>query len=75
LNPLFLSTREPPLNWIVPHILEAQKAAPVGATVAAHLEQALTGTMRERALRGAELAELARALIGASERPKGGDVP
>jgi hypothetical protein len=63
------------LDWIAQRIQEAQKAAPVGAAVAAHLEKELTGTMRERALRGAELAELARALIGASEPPRAGDVP
>ena len=55
---------------------EAQEAAPVDAAVAAHLEKELTGKMRERAVRRAELAELARILIAASgPPPRGGDAP
>ena len=37
--------------------------------VAARLEGKLGGTMRERALRNAELAELARDLIAVSDAP------
>jgi hypothetical protein len=58
------------LDWIAKRILEAQTAAPVDAAVASHLETELTGTMRERALRNAELADLARVLIAATDPSK-----
>ena len=54
------------MDWIAKRILEAQTAAPVDAAVAAHLETELTGTMRERALRNAELADLAKQLLAAT---------
>jgi len=58
------------MDWIAKRILEAQTAAPVDAAVAARLETQLTGTMRERALRSAELADLARELLAATEGPE-----
>jgi hypothetical protein len=63
------------VDWIAKRIMEAQTAAPVDAVVASRLETELTGTMRERALRNAELADLARALIAASDPPKSGAAP
>jgi hypothetical protein len=59
-----------PLDWIVKRILEAQAAAPVEAAVASRLENELNATMRERALRNAELADLARQLIAATNLPE-----
>ena len=59
-----------PLDWIAKRILEAQAAAPVEAAVALRLENELTATMGERALRNAELAELARQLIAATNPPE-----
>jgi hypothetical protein len=58
------------LDRITKRIEEAKAAAPVGEAVAARLETELTGTMRERALRNAELADLARELIAACEEPE-----
>jgi hypothetical protein len=63
------------LDWIAKRIQEAQKTAPVGATTAAFLERQLTGALRDRALRGAELAELARELIAATAPPTAEDAP
>lgn len=63
------------MDWIGKRIEEARAGAPVADGVAAHLQGELYGPMRERALRAAELAELARALIAASEPPKGEGVP
>jgi hypothetical protein len=57
------------LDWIANRIAEAKAAAPVSEAVAARLEGKLGGTMRERALRNAELAELARDLIAVSDAP------
>ena len=51
-------------------VREAQEAAPVKAAVASRLEKELNETMRERALRNAELADLARQLIAATESPE-----
>jgi hypothetical protein len=58
------------LDWIARRILEARTARPVEEAVASRLKTELIGTMRERALRNAELADLARALIAASDPPK-----
>lgn len=58
------------MDWIAKRILEAQAAAPVEAVVASRLEKELNGTMRERALRNAELADLARQLIAAAAAPE-----
>ena len=57
------------MDWIANRIAEAKAAAPVSGAVAARLEGELGGTMRERALRNAELAELARDLIAVSDAP------
>ncbi len=54
---------------------EAQAATPVGEAVASRLEEELAGTMRERALRNAELAALARALIAATDPTTTEDAP
>jgi hypothetical protein len=51
------------LDWIAKRILEAQATASVEAAAASRLEKELNGTMRERALRNAELADLAKQLI------------
>lgn len=59
-----------PLDWIVKRVAEAKTAAPIADAAAVRLERELPGTMRERALRNAELAELARELIAAAEPPK-----
>lgn len=59
-----------PLDWIAKRIQEAQQATPVRETVASLLQEQLTGKMRERALRGTELAELAKKLIAATEPPE-----
>jgi hypothetical protein len=40
--------------------------------VASRLEKELAGTIRERALRNTELAELARELLAATDPPKTG---
>jgi hypothetical protein len=66
---------EIPVDWIAKRIQEARAAAPVGDAVAARLEKELTETMRERSLRNAELADLAKALIAASDPPKNGAAP
>jgi hypothetical protein len=58
------------LDWIAKRILEAQAAAPVEPVAASRLEKELNGTMRERALRNAELADLARQLIAAAAPPE-----
>jgi hypothetical protein len=58
------------LDWIAQRILEAQAAAPVEAAVASRLERDLNGTICERALRNAELVELARQLIAAADPPE-----
>ena len=58
------------MDWIAKRIAEAQAAAPVEAAVASHLEEELNATMRERALRNAEFADLARQLIAATEPPE-----
>jgi hypothetical protein len=58
------------LDWIAKRILEAEAAAPVEAAVASRLEKELNETMRERALRNAELADLARHLIAAADPPE-----
>ena len=63
------------MDWIAKRILEAQTAAPVEAGVASRLETELTGTMRERALRNAELADLARVLIAANDPPNAEAAP
>ena len=55
------------MDWIAKRIQEAKTAAPVGDVVASQLERHLIGTMRESALRGAELAQLARDLIAATD--------
>jgi hypothetical protein len=60
------------LNWIAKRIREAQAAAPVGEAVASRLEKELAGTIRERALRNTELAELARELLAATDPRKTG---
>jgi hypothetical protein len=59
-----------PLDWITKRVREAQQAAPVEAAVASRLEKELNETMRERALKNAELADLARQLIAATEPPE-----
>jgi hypothetical protein len=64
--------RERILDWIAKRIQRASEAARVGAEIAARLEQELGGPMRERALRGAELAELADELI-AKTVPESGE--
>jgi hypothetical protein len=58
------------LDWIAKRILEAQAATPVEVAVAWRLEKELNETMRERALRNAELTELARHLIAAAGPPE-----
>jgi hypothetical protein len=58
------------LDWIAKRILEAQATAPVEAAVALRLKRELNETMRERALRNAELADLARQLIAAADPPE-----
>jgi hypothetical protein len=63
------------LHWIAKRIAEADMAAPVGAAVAARIQGELTGTMRERALRNSELADLARALLAATELPPAEGAP
>jgi len=62
------------LDWIAKRIAEAQEAAPVEATAVSLLEAELNQTMRERGLRNAELADLARRLIAAT-RPQSTDAP
>jgi hypothetical protein len=57
------------LDWIAKRILEAQAAAPAEASVASRLQKELTETMRERALRNAELVDLARQLIAMADPP------
>lgn len=63
------------MDWIAKRILEARTAAPVGDPVASRVEKELVGTMRERSLRPAELAELARGLIAATGLPKSEAAP
>jgi hypothetical protein len=58
------------LDWIAKRVLEAQTAVPVEAAVATRLEKELNETMRERALRNAELVDLARHLIAAADPPE-----
>ena len=58
------------MDWIAKRILEAQADAPVDAAVAARLENELNETMRERSLRNAELADLAKELIIAADPPE-----
>jgi hypothetical protein len=58
------------LDWIARRILEAQAAASVEAAVASRLEKELDETMCERALRNAELVDLARQLIAAADTPE-----
>jgi hypothetical protein len=55
------------LDWIAKRVQEVQAATPVREAVASRLEEELAGTMRERSLRTAELAALARALITATD--------
>jgi hypothetical protein len=57
------------LDWITKRIQEAQETAPVDDAAASLLQRQLAGTMCERALRGTELAELAKDLIAAPEKP------
>jgi hypothetical protein len=64
-----------PLDWIAKRVAEAKTAAPIADAAATRLEQKLAGTMRERTLRNAEFAELARELIAAAEPPKTGTAP
>jgi hypothetical protein len=59
-----------PLDWITKRVREALEAAPVEAAVASHLEKELNETVRERALTRAELADLAKQLIAATEPPE-----
>ncbi len=63
------------MEWIAKRIREAQAAVPVAAPVAACLEQELAGIIRERALRAAELADLARELIALAETDKNKTMP
>ncbi|MGO9684090.1 MAG: hypothetical protein ACLPTZ_16165 [Beijerinckiaceae bacterium] len=63
------------MDWIAKRMREAQAATPVGEAVASRLEEELAGTMRERALRNAELAALARALIAATDPTTTEDAP
>ena len=58
------------MDWIAKRIAEAQAAAPVEGAVVARLEDELKATMRERAMRNAELADLARELIAATDPPE-----
>jgi hypothetical protein len=59
-----------PLDWIAKRIAEAQTATPVEAAVVSCLEEELSVTMRERTLTRAELADLAKQLIAATEPPE-----
>lgn len=63
------------MEWFIKCLAEAKTAAPVAEAVVARLETEVAGTMRERALRPAELAEVARGLISASHPAKGGNAP
>jgi hypothetical protein len=63
------------LDWIAKRIAEARTAVPVGASVAARLQQELAERMRERAFRNLELADLARDLLSAAEPPLAKDAP
>jgi hypothetical protein len=63
------------LDWIAKRILQAQASTPVGEAVASRLKKELTATIRERALRNAELAALARDLIAATDPTTTKDAP
>ena len=60
-------------NWINTRVMEALKVAPVADGVVNVVRDSLHGTMRERALRGTEVAELAETLLAAARsRPAEG---
>jgi hypothetical protein len=64
-----------PMDWIAKRIREARTVTPVADAVAVRLEKELKETLCERSLRNAEFADLAKALIAASEPPKSGAAP
>jgi hypothetical protein len=59
--------------WITARVAEALKTSPVADAVASAIEEQLKGTMRERALRPAELTELAKSLLAAVTKPLAGE--
>jgi hypothetical protein len=63
------------VDWIAKRIAEAKTTAPVVEGVAARVEAQLLGTMRERALRNSEFADLARDLLAAIEPQPRGTAP
>jgi hypothetical protein len=54
-----------PADWITTIVSAALETSPVAAAVTTEIEKQLNGTMRERALRAAEIAELAKNLLAA----------
>lgn len=61
-------------DWITKRIDEARKGCPVPEAVALAIKAQLQGTMREHALRPAELTALAKSLLDEDNTPSGGDI-
>ena len=56
-------------DWINARIEVSLNASPVPDTVVSVVRERLHGTLSERALRGAEVAELAMTLLAAVNKP------
>lgn len=56
-------------GWITERIAQALKKSSVANAVVLEIENKLEGTMRERALRPAELGTLAKSLLEAKDEP------
>jgi hypothetical protein len=56
-------------DWVTTRVNGARKALPVSDAVATAIKDQLNGTMRERALRPGELAEVAATLLAAVNNP------
>lgn len=60
-------------DWIAKRLDTAREACPVADAIALTIKAQLRGTMRERALRPAELTALAKILLDEANNPSGGE--